>query len=79
MVPRRHARPIEPKQLSVLTTPRLLAYRNRLLRLETSAELSDFAPTELMSCDPQLMYFKTDARWRPLYEAVLRELARRPK
>lgn len=62
-----------------MTTARLLAYRDRLLTLEEGVELSDYNARELASCDPQLMYFKTDPRWRPLYESIREELARRPK
>ena len=74
----RRARPITVEQLSALTTARLLAYRNRLLTLEESVESSDWTRTQLAACDPALMYFKTDPRWQPLYEAVRQELARRP-
>ena len=74
----RRARPICVERISTLTTARLLAYRDRLLTLEESVDLSDWNPTELTACDPALIYFKSDPRWQPLYDEVRQELARRP-
>ena len=74
----RHVRPIPVSRLASLTTPRLLAYRNRLLSLEESVELSDVQDVaELADLDPDLLYFKSDLRWISLYDAVKLELARR--
>ena len=75
---RRHVRPIPVERLSTLTTPRLLAYRDRLLSLEESVEASDIQfDWELHALNPELMYFKSDARWLELYAAVKAELSRR--
>jgi hypothetical protein len=72
----RSVRPLEPDQLAALTTARLLAYRDKLLALEESAELSDWEPHELAALDPTKVYFKDDLRWQHAYaelNAVLGE------
>ena len=73
----RAVKAIAEEQLVTLTTQRLLAYRDRLLGLEDSAETSDLDPAELAALDRSLLHFKTDPRWGDLYDAVKRELARR--
>lgn len=69
--------PLDRERLRTLTTPRLLAYRDRLLGLEASLHGSDWDATDIARADPTRIYFKDDARWIAL-EAVLRaELATR--
>jgi len=69
----RSVRPLEPHQLAVLTTARLLAYQDKLLALEQSAELSDWEQHELAALDPSKVYFKDDPRWQRAY-AELKEV-----
>ena len=64
---------LEPDQLTTLTTARLLAYRDKLLALEQSPELSDWDPHELAALDPTKVYFKDDPRWQRAY-AELKEV-----
>lgn len=40
------------------------------MRLEASAEHSDWTPEELAALDPKLVHFKSEERWRALYDAV---------
>jgi hypothetical protein len=70
----RHVRPMAVERLSDLTSARLLAYRDKLLSLEESAEASDCAADELARLDAGLIYFKTDPRWEVLHASVVREL-----
>ena len=73
----RHVKPLDECVLRTLTAKRLIAYRNRLLSLEESPELSDCEPTEVASLDSQLIWFKSDTRWRTLYDQVLTVLSTR--
>lgn len=75
---RRSVRPVELAKLIDLATERLLAYRDKLLRLEESAASSDCSAAEVALMDPALMHFKEDARWQPLYQAVIDTLSTRP-
>jgi hypothetical protein len=74
---RRHVRPITTAQLARTTTPRLLTYRNRLLELEDNSATSDLGEQELNALDPHFLFFKSDARWKELYDAVKAELSQR--
>jgi hypothetical protein len=73
----RAVKPIAEEHFATLTTQRLLAYRDRLLGLEDSAETSDVDRAEVAALDRSLLHFKADPRWVGLYDAVKRELARR--
>ncbi len=67
----RSVRPIDEQLLTRLPAKRLLAYRNRLLSLEESPELSDWETFEIADLDPAFIWFKSDPRWRDLYDQVL--------
>ncbi len=62
-------------QLHRLSRPRLLAYRCKVLSLESSPELSDRDPSETSPLDDRYVWFKSDPRWQPVYDAVLAALA----
>jgi hypothetical protein len=74
---RRHVRPVTGVQLVRMTAPRLLAYRDRLLELEDDAATSDLYEHELKALDPDLLFLKSDPRWKGLYDAVKTELSKR--
>jgi hypothetical protein len=74
---RRHVRPVITAQLARMTTSRLLAFRDRLLALEDDGVTSDLEPRELKALDPDLLFFKSDGRWKALYDAVRGELSQR--
>lgn len=76
MISPRRLRLLSPAELLRLTRPRLLAYRRTVLSLESSPELSDWSPSQVQSLDGRFMWFKSDPRWQPAYEAVLAALAR---
>ncbi len=76
MISLRHLRLLSSTELQRLTRPRLLAYRRTVLSLDSSPKLSDFLPAEVQSLDGDLVWFKSDPRWQPAYEAVLAALAR---
>lgn len=73
----RHVRPITASRMAALTTPRLLAYKDRLMRLEETAESSDCVADEVAKLDPERVYFKSDPRWRDLLRTVKALLAHR--
>jgi hypothetical protein len=74
---RRSVKPIPVEALSSLTTERLLAYRSRLLSLETSAEGSDIDESELARLDGGFLYFKDSSDWQILYSAINDQLSKR--
>ena len=73
----RSVRPIDEQLLSTLPTARLLAYRDRLLSLEEAPESSDCELAEIEGLDPVRVWFKSDVRWRKLYDQVLATLDER--
>jgi len=56
--------------LAELATPRLLAYRKRLLALERAAELSDLDPIEVANLETGYVYFKETPEWAELDSAT---------
>jgi hypothetical protein len=64
-------------ELEKLSTPRLNAYRRRLLRVQESVGLSDLSPSELAELDPSFVYFKRDSLWQDTIHAVMAILNRR--
>lgn len=64
--------------LSKLTTPRLRAYRKKLLQLEQSVELSDLNDAELASLESGYLYFKETPAWAYVHSAVVALLHDRP-
>jgi hypothetical protein len=66
----RAVRPLTVEDLEALTTPRLLAYRARLLELEDSRAGSDLNADELARLDPALLHFKDSPGWTELHGAV---------
>lgn len=63
--------------LAKFTDQRLLAYRDALLKVEDSAIASAYTASEVTKMDPSLIHFKGDARWQPLYQAVIAALTTR--
>ncbi len=59
-------KPLSSEELADLTTPRLLAYRKKLLALESSAELSDLGDAEIAKLAPGYVYFKETPEWADL-------------
>ena len=76
MISPRRLKLLLPAELQRLTRPRLLAYRRTVLSLESSPELSDLSLAEVQALDGRFVWFKSDPRWQPAYEAVLAALAR---
>jgi hypothetical protein len=74
---RRRVKPIDNVVIDKLSTKRLLAYRDRLLTLEESPELSDLESDEISSLDSTYIWFKSDPRWREIYDQVINTLGRR--
>jgi hypothetical protein len=69
-------KPLDGELLSTLPAKRLLAYRDRLLSLEESPEESDCYEDEIRGLDPALIWFKSDSRWKDLYDQVRALLAK---
>lgn len=63
MVKQNRVTPLSSEKLSELTTPRLLAYRKKILALEFSAELSDLDDAEIAMLEPGYLYFKDSPEW----------------
>ncbi len=66
----RSIRPLTISELEALPTQRLLAYRNKLLALEASPELSDWSPAGVAALDPELLWFKSQTRWQELHRQL---------
>lgn len=75
MEPPRRLKILTPAQLRHLTKARLLAYRKKALSLENSPEESDYSPKDVAALDDSYIWFKSDPRWRPLYDRILSRLA----
>ena len=73
----RSVRPLSADKLATLTTPRLNAYRRKLLAVQESVVLSDLSPRELAGLDPSLLYFKEDPAWQDLHRVVTSMLQQR--
>ena len=74
--------PIALDTIAAWPTRRLLALRDRLLRCEDSLEVSDVQ--DVSELDPEVIRFKDDVRWNPLYDGVrallsTREHVRKPR
>ncbi len=78
MVQPRRIRILTPRELETLTVERLLAYRAKALSLENTLAGSDYRDTAA-SLDMTFIWFKDDSRWQPLFDSILRELARKQK
>ncbi len=76
MVQPRRIRALTPTELQHLTVERLLAYRKQALCLENTLAASDYTETA-RTLDTTDIWFKDDQRWQPLYDSILRELARK--
>lgn len=78
MVPPRRIRPLTSVELGHLSVERLLKYRRQALALENTLAASDY--TDIVDpLDNTFIWFKEDLRWKPLYDAILAELARKQK
>lgn len=64
------------EQLLRLTEARLLSYRKKALSLENSPEESDYSDLEIKSLDKTYIWFKSDFRWKRVYNDILHALAR---
>jgi hypothetical protein len=71
----RQLRILSSEELCHLTEARLLAYRKKALSLENSPEESDYTPKEIRALDMTFVWFKSDPRWQPAYDQILRALA----
>jgi hypothetical protein len=78
MVQLRRIRPLASNEIGHLTVQRLLEYRKQALSLENTLAESDYIDTG-HTLDHGYIWFKDDPRWRPLYDAILVELARKQK
>ena len=67
-------KPLSPEQLSRLSRPRLLAYRNKALSL-LECPLSDDVPEETVGLNKRYIWFKSDPRWEPLYSQITKLLS----
>ncbi len=76
MVQPRRIRALTPTELQHLTAECLLAYRKQALCLENNLAASDYTETA-HTLDTAYIWFKDDPRWQPLYDSILRELARK--
>jgi hypothetical protein len=76
MVLPRKIRALTPNELENLTVDRLLAYRAKALALENTLAGSDYCDTA-STLDMTYIWFKDDPRWKPLYDDILAELARK--
>ncbi len=76
MQPPRKLRVLTPSDLCHLTIERLLAYRKKALSLENTLADSDYRDTAGKP-DSTFIWFKEDSRWKPLYDDILAELARK--
>ncbi len=55
-----------------MTTPRLDAYRRKLLSIQETPDLQDITDDELEEAkNPEFIYFKDDPAWPSLLHAVL--------
>lgn len=77
MPTRRRMKPLSMAELDLLSTARLLQYRQRLLALEGSFELSDFEAEELELLDPGFIYFKDTPEWVDLHTVLKQVLDER--
>ena len=76
MKPLRRLKPLSSSELGRLTKDRLLSYRKKALSLENSPEMSDYDSKEISDLDSVYVWFKSDPRWKPLYDQILLALAR---
>jgi hypothetical protein len=53
----------------------LLSYRKKALSLENSPEQSDYSSDDIKVLDKRYVWFKSDPRWKSVYEEVLAALA----
>ena len=74
MKPPRRLAPRTYDQLCRLTEARLLEYRRKALSLENSLEESDYA-SSTEPLEIAYIWFKSDPRWKPLYDQILAALA----
>lgn len=57
-----------------LTEARLLAYRKKALSIENCVEDSEYSPNEVSKLDPTFIWFKSDPRWKIMYDQILHAL-----
>lgn len=73
---RRRLNVLTADQLQHLTEERLLAYRKKALSLANCPEDADYSPAEARLLDANYIWFKSDPRWKPVYDQILQALAR---
>lgn len=76
MNPPRRLAILSSEQMLRLNEARLLSYRKKALSLENSPEDSDYDPIEVRNLDKAYIWFKSDPRWKSLYEQILLALAK---
>ena len=75
MTPPRRLKILSTTDLLRLTEARLLAYRKKALSIENCPEDSDYFDTPREELDPTFIWFKSDPRWKVLYDQILHALA----
>lgn len=76
MKPPRRLKPLSSEELRRLPKARLLSYRKKALSLENSPEKSDYDSDEVGALEKTYIWFKSDPRWKPLYDEILLALGR---
>jgi hypothetical protein len=76
MKPPRRLKPLSSQELLRLSKSRLLSYRKKALSLENSPKKSDYDSDEIKKLDGTFIWFKSDPRWKPLYDEILLALSR---
>jgi hypothetical protein len=76
MKPPRRLKPLSSEELLRLSKDRLLSYRKKALSLENSPEKSDYDSDDIKKLDKSCIWFKSDPRWKALYDEILLALAR---
>ena len=77
-MPLRRVRPVPAATLASMTTPRLDAYRRKLLSLQESPDLADITDDEHEEAkNPEFIFFKDDPAWPQLLHAVVELLRQR--
>jgi hypothetical protein len=67
---------LSSEQLAQLPEAKLLAYQKKVLSVDESPDESDYSPSEALLLDNAYIWFKTDPRWRQVYDRLSNALAR---
>lgn len=76
-MPLRRVRPLPATTLASMPTPRLHAYRRKLLSLQETPDLEDITAEELEAAkNPEFLFFKVDPAWPEQLRVVLEAIHR---